>query len=132
MALIPCRECGQQVSDRAKICPHCGIDFPSGKPLAQARAMRASNGISLVGFLVLLLAMTIAGKLLGGVFIIASGMALFVFLVGLYFLPAFLAIDRDHPNTLSIIIINLFFGWTAVGWIICLVWALLGKRNSAP
>ncbi len=28
MALKPCRECGQQVSIDAKICPHCGVRFP--------------------------------------------------------------------------------------------------------
>lgn len=29
MALMPCRECGAQVSTEAKTCPHCGIDNPA-------------------------------------------------------------------------------------------------------
>ena len=27
MALINCPECGHQVSDQAKTCPHCGIEI---------------------------------------------------------------------------------------------------------
>jgi len=40
----------------------------------------------------------------------------------LYFLPAFLA--RNKPNFTSILILNILAGWTFVGWIIALVWAL--------
>lgn len=40
----------------------------------------------------------------------------------LYFLPAFLA--RNKPNFTSILILNIFAGWTFIGWIIALVWAL--------
>jgi len=29
MAMKPCRECGNDVSDRAKTCPHCGIERPA-------------------------------------------------------------------------------------------------------
>ena len=31
--LKPCRECGDPVSDRAKICPHCGIKKPLQHPV---------------------------------------------------------------------------------------------------
>ena len=31
MALVPCRECGKEVSDEAKVCPYCGIKTPSKK-----------------------------------------------------------------------------------------------------
>ncbi|MBQ2953764.1 MAG: zinc ribbon domain-containing protein [Clostridia bacterium] len=31
MALITCPECGQQISDRAKVCPHCGFDLNAPK-----------------------------------------------------------------------------------------------------
>jgi RNA polymerase subunit RPABC4/transcription elongation factor Spt4 len=30
MALISCKECGQSVSNKANICPHCGVDSPDG------------------------------------------------------------------------------------------------------
>jgi hypothetical protein len=31
MALVPCRECGKEVSDQAEKCPNCGISTPSKK-----------------------------------------------------------------------------------------------------
>jgi hypothetical protein len=32
MALIPCRECGAQISSSAATCPHCGISLASRRP----------------------------------------------------------------------------------------------------
>ena len=32
MALIACIECNKEISDKAKICPHCGIKTPQPKP----------------------------------------------------------------------------------------------------
>lgn len=46
----------------------------------------------------------------------------------LYFLPAFLA--RNKPNFTSILILNILAGWTFIGWIIALVWAL--SSDSQP
>lgn len=31
MAIIKCRECGQDVSSQARTCPHCGIAMPSNR-----------------------------------------------------------------------------------------------------
>jgi T4 superinfection immunity protein len=41
-----------------------------------------------------------------------------------YFLPAILAFARNKRDTTSILLLNLFLGWTFVGWVIALVWAL--------
>ena len=29
MALIKCSECGKEISDKAKVCPHCGTKYKS-------------------------------------------------------------------------------------------------------
>ena len=42
----------------------------------------------------------------------------------LYFLPAILAFGRSKRDAVSILILNIFLGWTAIGWVIALVWAL--------
>jgi len=42
----------------------------------------------------------------------------------LYFLPAIIAIARSKRDTVSIVVLNFFLGWTAIGWVIALVWAL--------
>jgi hypothetical protein len=42
----------------------------------------------------------------------------------LYFLPSIVAIARSKRDTTSIVVLNLLLGWTAIGWVIALVWAL--------
>jgi hypothetical protein len=40
-----------------------------------------------------------------------------------YFLPSIVALARSKRNTLSIFLLNLFLGWTLIGWVVALVWA---------
>jgi Superinfection immunity protein len=47
----------------------------------------------------------------------------------LYFLPSIVALARSKRDTTAIIALNLFLGWTAIGWVIALVWAL---KTDAP
>ena len=42
----------------------------------------------------------------------------------IHFLPAFVAGSRHVQNVWWIFLINLFFGWTLIGWVIALVWAM--------
>jgi len=49
---------------------------------------------------------------------------LFGFGFVMYFLPSIVAIARSKRDAVSIIVLNLFLGWTAIGWVIALVWAL--------
>lgn len=46
-------------------------------------------------------------------------------LVGLaaYFLPACVAEIRKKRNKTAILVLNLFLGWTLIGWVVALVWA---------
>lgn len=41
----------------------------------------------------------------------------------LYFLPALEARARKHPNLTAIELVNIFLGWTLVGWVCALAWA---------
>ena len=47
---------------------------------------------------------------------------LIVLLIPLYFLPAILG--RNKRNAGAIVALNVLAGWTFLGWIIALVWAL--------
>ena len=46
----------------------------------------------------------------------------------LYFVPMAEAYDRSHPNILAISLLNLFFGWTMIGWVAAFAWA----QNDSP
>lgn len=43
--------------------------------------------------------------------------------VWLYFAPTWIAYKRNAYNIAPILIINMFFGWTLLGWGVCLAWA---------
>ena len=46
-----------------------------------------------------------------------------VFLIG-YLIPFFVAIGRRHRFSIAIGLINLFLGWTLLGWLAAMVWAV--------
>lgn len=48
---------------------------------------------------------------------------LFFFFSVVYLLPTLIAVDRKHRNQGSIFIINLFLGWTFIGWVLSLAWS---------
>lgn len=52
-----------------------------------------------------------------------TGIGLLIVLLVLYFLPWLCAASRGHHNSGAIFVLNLFLGWTVLGWIVSLVWA---------
>ena len=53
------------------------------------------------------------------------GFLLVVLLIALYFLPAIISASRGkHSNRSAILALNLLLGWTLIGWVVALVWAL--------
>lgn len=52
---------------------------------------------------------------------------LVVFLIAiavLYMAPWLVAIDRNHKDRVAIAVVNFFLGWTLVGWVVALAWAV--------
>lgn len=49
-----------------------------------------------------------------------------------YVLPALIATWRQKRNALAIGALNLLLGWTLVGWVVSLVWALLYEAPASP
>ena len=45
-----------------------------------------------------------------------------------YFLPAAITFYRKRANTGAILALNLFLGWSLIGWVIALVWALKDEQ----
>jgi hypothetical protein len=42
----------------------------------------------------------------------------------MYFLPSIIALARSKRDILGIVLLNFFLGWTMIGWVVALVWAL--------
>ena len=70
-----------------------------------------------------------------GKLIIAAGMvvAWCLILVGLviYFLPTVFAVRTRKRNRIAIGALNTLLGWSLIGWVIALLWAITPDRNEA-
>jgi hypothetical protein len=42
----------------------------------------------------------------------------------MYFLPSLIAIARSKRDIAGIVLLNFFLGWTMIGWVVALVWAV--------
>ena len=57
-------------------------------------------------------------------------MAIFLLLgLAVYFAPTFIAWDRKR--FFRIALLNILLGWTVIGWIIALVWALRSPETES-
>jgi hypothetical protein len=43
----------------------------------------------------------------------------------LYFVPAIIALVRNHHNKIPIIALNILLGWSVLGWVAALIWSLM-------
>jgi ABC-type sugar transport system permease subunit len=46
-----------------------------------------------------------------------------------YFLPFAIAFNKKRANTGAIFALNLFLGWSLIGWVVALIWALKEERT---
>jgi hypothetical protein len=64
----------------------------------------------------------------------AVGIVLMVLGFVAYWIPTIVAFVRGVPNKGSVLVINLFLGWTFIGWIVALAMSVRSKweRNAPP
>ena len=48
-----------------------------------------------------------------------------VLIFAVYFLPTLVAVLRQHKNRIAIFLLNLFLGWSVLGWVVSLVWSAM-------
>jgi Superinfection immunity protein len=49
-----------------------------------------------------------------------------------YWIPTIIAFVRKHPSKVAILALNFFFGWSFIGWVASLVWALSNTARATP
>ncbi|NPD85344.1 superinfection immunity protein [Lentimicrobium sp. L6] len=59
-----------------------------------------------------------------------NAIILWVGLIVFYFIPIIIGLQKVHAK--SILIINLLLGWTLLGWIGALIWAINSPEKNAP
>ncbi len=61
------------------------------------------------------------------IFVLFVGGILAVFL---YFIPAVIAYHREHDSKGWVLFLNIFLGWSGLGWLFCLFWAAFGNNEK--
>ena len=59
-----------------------------------------------------------------------TGLIAYGILIGLYFLPFIIAIIRGIKNSMSVFFLNLFLGWTVIGFFVLIFYASLTDAKS--
>jgi hypothetical protein len=57
---------------------------------------------------------------------------LLIFIIVLYFIPAIVAKAQERRQFVAIFMLNLLLGWTVLGWVGALIWALIEDRPAPP
>lgn len=73
------------------------------------------------------------GDVAAGGAVLGMGFLFLLFVVfvsiGVYFIPSIIGFARHKTNAVAILALNFFLGWSLIGWVIALVWAL---ANEGP
>jgi hypothetical protein len=62
---------------------------------------------------------------IGPILIIAGIAGIFV-----YFIPSLIAYNRKHDSRGWVLFLNIFLGWSGLGWLFCLFWAAFGNNGK--
>jgi Superinfection immunity protein len=82
--------------------PAPSTDTPTTVAVQPASTSEAESGLSLRAFVIFCIAAVI---------------------FCLYWVPAINGFQRKHRNAVPILLVNFFFGWTFIGWVVALVWS---------
>ncbi|HEY1688798.1 MAG TPA: superinfection immunity protein [Solirubrobacteraceae bacterium] len=58
--------------------------------------------------------------------------SVFLAVMALFFLPSVVAVARKARHQGSVVVLNLFLGWTFVGWVVALAMACRSAERAAP
>lgn len=143
MGNIACPKCGATTHEDSAFCLSCAHELRVSSMPAQNNSSQArfphfeednkQKGVPFFWVIGLLVFVVICYPIGQGNNGIAAAAAVGFFGGGivLYFAPAIVAGSRGHANSMSISILNLFLGWTLIGWVAALVWAYSESADKA-
>ncbi|MCL4526230.1 MAG: superinfection immunity protein [Gammaproteobacteria bacterium] len=62
---------------------------------------------------------------------VALLMVAFIVAIGVYVLPALMAWSMGSPHRIPITLLDLLLGWTVLGWIAALIWAVMSGNGDS-
>ncbi|MDD2499258.1 MAG: superinfection immunity protein [Geobacter sp.] len=67
----------------------------------------------------------------GDVAAVGGGLAILALpVLAIYLIPAIIGFIRKKDNKMAILLLNLFLGWSMIGWVVALVWAV--SKDKQP
>lgn len=66
----------------------------------------------------------------GNVLIVLAAIVAVAVGLALYFVPTIVVIVKKHPQRNAIIALNILLGWSFIGWVGALVWALMVPTDA--
>ena len=124
---IRCPFCHEAVPEKAEKCSYCG-EWLIDEHTQQGKGFLLKNPVVKVLYWI--------SSILGGIIFVVSlsegiSTALLGFLMAIllfwglyaYMFPSIYAAAKNHPQFTPILLINIFFGETVIGWIVAMVWA---------
>ena len=126
-----CRYCGRWLEEREKECPYCLQKIPleakkclyCGSIVERKHSLLVKIGfyISYVLAVIIVCILSTIVPEMDGAFVIF----LLIIIIGIYLLPSCIADRRYHRKTNIIFLLNLFFGWIPIVWLIIFIWAFI-------
>ena len=140
--MINCKFCGKTVSSTAEKCPNCGEWLKDEDNLLSCGLglkNSVTNWILYCSIFFAMLTLLIVALGANGdpetqvlieiiVWPIVAFICSFLSLY-LYLLPSIFARSKNHPQFLAILLVNIFFGESGIGWIICMIWATIHRQG---
>lgn len=121
-----CRFCGSRIQKGIHKCPHCG-EWLKGDHFGCASLLMWL--IVIIGIIMSLVAFNSSISIPYFGELTSATALILIFCVWLYLLPALIADWRGQESKLGIFFVNLFFGWTILGWFVALVLAFSGRKR---
>ncbi len=59
-----------------------------------------------------------------------SVLLIIICIFAFYLIPTIIAFSEKKKNTSSIAVVNIFLGWTLIGWIVALAWAVSKDKET--
>ena len=126
-----CRHCKKWINEQKQVCPYCLKEIPLNAKkcyfCGSVVKRKKSEIVNCMAILLFVLLVFIGA--LGEVISNGSGFGLVLAIIllvcsAIYFLPTYIANEKLHKQTNLIFLVNLFFGFTFIGWVAALIWAL--------